>query len=251
MRVYVYGRVSTEEQTLAQQQHTVDNWLTMHNLTADEVVADEGVSGKIGYAGRKLGSYLLPKLQEGDVLVVSEVSRLGRSMSDLNIFITTELKPRKVRLVVVTMGIDLDCQRMSAMDELILTNFAFCAQLERELISSRTKAKLDSLRDERDRRGYYINRRGERCTTFGRPKGCDTSAGRAVARTNQADIRLRWLRDSLACKFIRAMESDASYASWSRERKMEEFNKHYYLLSGNKMTNKGQYSRILKELGLR
>lgn len=141
-RVFLYSRVSTDQQTLAQQERTVYEWLNAHQMKVDRVVSDEGVSGGVSYADRKLGKELLPMTVEGDMIIVSEISRLGRSMFDLSKLIHTELKPRKLRLVVVSMGIDLNCAKMTAIDELILNNFSFAAQLEKQLISERTLSAL-------------------------------------------------------------------------------------------------------------
>jgi len=147
-RVFLYSRVSTSAQTLAQQERTAYEWLNAHNMKVDEVVSDEGVSGGVSYADRSLGKTLLPRMVEGDMLIVSEVSRLGRSMYDLSKLIHTELKPRKIRLVCVSMGIDLNCAKMTAIDELILSNFSFAAQLEKQLISERTLSALEVKRKQ-------------------------------------------------------------------------------------------------------
>lgn len=142
-KVYLYSRVSTDSQSVAQQERTVYEWLANHNMNVDEVFTDEGISGGVSFKDRKLGKELLPKMQEGDLLIVSEISRLGRSMFDLSKLINEELRPRKLRLVVVSMSIDLRCDRMTAVDELLLSNFSFSAQLEKELISSRTRSALE------------------------------------------------------------------------------------------------------------
>lgn len=141
-RVFLYGRVSTSQQTLEQQERTAYEWLNAHGMTVDEIITDEGVSGGVSYIDRNLGKKLLPMTKEGDMIVVSEISRLGRSMYDLSKLIHTELKPRKLRLVVVSMGIDLRCDKLTAIDELILNNFSFAAQLEKQLISERTLSAL-------------------------------------------------------------------------------------------------------------
>lgn len=141
-KVYLYSRVSTSQQTLAQQERTAYEWLKAHNMKVDEVVSDEGISGGVNYADRNLGKVLLPKMVEGDVLIVSEISRLGRSMFNLSELIHKELKPRKIRLVCVNMGIDLNCSKMTAIDELIISNFSFAAELEKQLISERTLSAL-------------------------------------------------------------------------------------------------------------
>lgn len=147
-KVFLYSRVSTSAQTLAQQERTAYEWLNAHHMKVDEVVSDEGVSGGVSYADRSLGKTLLPRMVEGDMLIVSEVSRLGRSMYDLSKLIHTELKPRKIRLVCVSMGIDLNCAKMTAIDELILSNFSFAAQLEKQLISERTLSALEVKRKQ-------------------------------------------------------------------------------------------------------
>lgn len=141
-RVFLYGRVSTSQQTLEQQERTAYEWLNAHGMTVDEIITDEGVSGGVSYIDRNLGKKLLPMTKEGDMIIVSEISRLGRSMYDLSKLIHTELKPRKLRLVVVSMGIDLRCDKLTAIDELILNNFSFAAQLEKQLISERTLSAL-------------------------------------------------------------------------------------------------------------
>ena len=141
-KVYLYSRVSTDQQSLAQQERAVYEWLAHRNMNVSDVVSDEGISGGVSYKDRKLGRELLPKMKAGDMLIVSEISRLGRSMFDLSKLIHEELKPRNIRLVVVGMGIDLRCDNLTAMDELILNNFSFAAQLEKQLISERTKSAL-------------------------------------------------------------------------------------------------------------
>ena len=167
MKVYLYSRVSTSEQTLKQQERTAYSWLSAHNMKVDEVVSDEGVSGGVSYKERNLGKILIPKLQESDVLIVSEISRLGRSMADLNTLINSELKDRKIRLVIVSMSIDLNCYKLTAIDQMILNNFAFAAQLEKELIQDRTTSALQTRKDLIKSQGYYINKKGERVTGLG------------------------------------------------------------------------------------
>ena len=147
-RVFLYSRVSTSQQTLAQQERTAYEWLKAHNMKVDEVVSDEGISGGVSYKERNLGKVLLPKTHEGDMIIVSEISRLGRSMFNLSELIHKELKPRKIRLVWGNMSIDLNCAKMTAIDELIISNFSFAAQLEKQLISERTLSALEVKRKQ-------------------------------------------------------------------------------------------------------
>lgn len=141
--IYAYIRFSTDKQDEKQQAHSLSEYAKSKGITIDKVVQDEGVSGGVSYKERNLYK-LIQEMNAGDTLITSEISRLGRSMSDLNKLINDELKPRKIRLIVVTMGIDLDCSQIKALDEMLLFAFSFAAQLEKELIQNRTKNALES-----------------------------------------------------------------------------------------------------------
>ena len=167
MKVVEYGRISTDKQTLEQQNRTVQEWLKRNGLKSDIVITEEGISGGVTYKKRKLGTDVLPLLETGDMLIVAEISRLGRSMSDLNKLVNDELKPRKIRLVIVQMGIDLNCGMIKAMDEMILFAFSFAAQLEKELIQERTKSALEVKKKQIEENGYFISKAGNKCTSLG------------------------------------------------------------------------------------
>lgn len=167
MKVIEYGRVSTDKQTLEQQNRTVQEWLSRNGLKSDIVITEEGISGGVTYKKRKLGTEVLPLLEAGDMLIVAEISRLGRSMSDLNKLINDELKPRKIRLVVVQMGLDLNCANLKAMDEMILFAFSFASQIEKELIQERTRSALAVRQQKIKEKGGFISKSGNWCTSLG------------------------------------------------------------------------------------
>lgn len=163
MKIYQYSRVSTEQQTLEQQQQRVKEYLDSKGWTLTATIAEEDVSGyKIGYKDRRLAE-LLEMMSEGDVLIVSELSRLCRKMADMSKLINEDLKPRKIRLIIVSMNIDLQCDKMKAIDELIINNFAFAAQCEAEMLHDRINAGHRAKRVQIERDGCFTNRRGEHC----------------------------------------------------------------------------------------
>lgn len=166
MKVYAYLRVSTEHQDFQQQTNTINDFLKHKGLKIDEVYSDEGVSGGVTYKKRKLYD-LLNAMSIGDVLVVSEISRLGRSMSDLNKLVNDEMKARKLRLIVVNMGLDLDCANLKAIDEMILFAFSFSSQIEKEMIQERTRNALDARRKMIEEKGYFVSKSGRVCTKLG------------------------------------------------------------------------------------
>ena len=177
-KIIIYSRVSTEKQTLDQQERTVNEWLEEHNMKATHEVSDEGISGGVTYKDRNLGKVVLPMLERGDILICAEISRIGRSMSDINKFVNDELKPRGVRLVIVQMGIDLDCARLKAIDEMLLFSFSFAAQMEKELIQERTQSALEVRKKKLEEDGQFISKKGNVVTQLGRPKKCDLSNAR-------------------------------------------------------------------------
>ena len=166
MKVFAYLRVSTDKQDFQQQRNAINAFLSMRNLSIDEVVTDEGVSGGVTYKKRNL-YHLIQEMQEGDVLVVSEISRLGRSMSDLNKLVNDEMKPKKLRLIVIGMGLDLDCANLKAIDEMVLFAFSFGSQLEKEMIQERTKNALEARKKQIEANGYYISKKGVKRTKLG------------------------------------------------------------------------------------
>lgn len=204
MKVYEYSRISTENQSLIQQQNKVSEYLKTRGWNLTMSVADEGVSGKVSYKQRKLAA-LLDIMEEGDCLICSETSRLGRSMCDINKLVNDDLKPRKLRLIIVSMGIDLDCSKMKAIDELILQNFAFAAQVEREMLVERTQSALDAIKHEIATTGQHVSKSGRVISKLGRPdigqsdawdKALDASIStrKRKAEANENNIRFaKWL----------------------------------------------------------
>lgn len=182
--IYKYIRFSTDKQDEKSQGEIIDQYLAARGMKADETFKDEGVSGGVSFYDRHLYE-LVRKLNEGDTLVVSEISRIGRSMSDLNLLINKELKPRKVRLIVIKMNIDMDCANLKAIDEMMLFSFSFSAQIEKEMIQERTKAKIDTIKREIEEKGSYTTAKGKTITRLGCPrkptKQAHEAAGRAAS----------------------------------------------------------------------
>ena len=79
--IYAYLRVSTDEQDVANQKDGIIRYCEYQNIEVNKFIEEEGISGKIDYKKRKLGK-LIKELKKGDMLIVSEISRLSRSMMD-------------------------------------------------------------------------------------------------------------------------------------------------------------------------
>lgn len=130
--VYGYIRVSTEEQNTENQKKAINE-----KFEVDEWV-EEKKSGTVDYRKRNLGE-LINRLGEGDTLVITELSRLGRSLSMIFNIIST-LKENKVRCIAIKNNFDLKPDNPSdIVSSVLLFAFGLSAQIERELISERTK----------------------------------------------------------------------------------------------------------------
>lgn len=150
--IYGYIRVSTEEQNLENQKKAISE-----QFDIDEWI-EEKKSGTIDYHKRSLGN-LLEKLKEKDILVITELSRLGRSISMI-FDIISDLKKRKVRVIAIKNNFDMNPENCNdIVSSVILFAFSLSAQLEREMISERTKLGLATARS----RGKRIGRqKGEK-----------------------------------------------------------------------------------------
>lgn len=134
--VVAYLRVSTNKQHLMNQKEEIRKFAKRHELTIDRWYHDV-TSGKITSDNRKLGR-LLDILQEGDCLIVTEVSRLSRTLIDVMNIINTCIS-RKVTLHCTKEGYTFENNINS---KIIGFAFGLVAEIERNLISIRTKEAL-------------------------------------------------------------------------------------------------------------
>lgn len=187
---YAYVRFSTSHQDEVQQKFALDEYAQSRNVTIDYFEKDEGVSGGVSYKQRNLYK-LIRKMRQGDTLITTEISRLGRSMGDISMLLNEELKPKKIRLVIIKMGIDIDCANMKAQDDFLFSALSFAAQLEKEMIQSRTQSSLDAKKELLKREGGFMSKSGRWCTKLGAKKGHDyghiagAAAGLAHTRKSQ------------------------------------------------------------------
>jgi DNA invertase Pin-like site-specific DNA recombinase len=134
-----YARVSTGEQSLDRQKDEL-------TAAGAEMVYSEVGSGKKG-AVRPQWDELLRSLREGDTLMVTELSRLGRSTSQLS-QLADDLFEREISLRILNLGIDTG----TPSGRLVYSIIAAVAEMERELLIERTNSGLAASR-ARGRKG--------------------------------------------------------------------------------------------------
>lgn len=152
---YAYLRVSTDKQNLENQEFEVKKYAELKGITIDSFV-QEKMSGKISIDHRELGK-LKRKLKVGDTLIVPELSRLGRSMLDVLEFINYVIK-KKISLISLKEKFELGDNIQS---KVIAFAFSLSAEIERQLISQRTKEALHRLMAEGKHIGRPIGSRND------------------------------------------------------------------------------------------
>jgi len=138
-KVYGYARISTDKQDLDRQQKDIFTYAAKHGLTAPQITT-ETISSRNG--DRQIFP-LIDSLEKGDILVVTELSRLARSMIELNGMIADVLK--KGASIHVTTGKPVDA---SIESQCLVFALGLVAQIERNMISERTKSALKARKAE-------------------------------------------------------------------------------------------------------
>jgi DNA invertase Pin-like site-specific DNA recombinase len=169
MKTVAHLRVSTGSQDVANQKLAVLEYARQKRFAIDQFVEVQ-VSTRKSPAQRRVEE-LLGTLREGDRLVVSELSRLGRSLGQV-IQLVDELVKRKIHFTAIKEGIRFE-GKQDMPTKVMIALFGLFAEVERDLISERTKEGLAAARA----RGRLL----------GRPKG---ALGRSKLDGKEAEIRL-------------------------------------------------------------
>ncbi len=152
---YGYIRVSTDKQTVENQRFEINEFCKRQNLIVDGWI-EETISGTKDYDKRKLGT-LLKKVQKDDLIICAELSRLGRNlfmiMEILNICMHKECKVWTIK-DNYRLGDDIQ-------SKVLAFAFGLSAEIERNLISQRTKEALKAKRAEGVQLGRKLNSRNK------------------------------------------------------------------------------------------
>src|SRR6478672_12858334 len=147
-KTIAYLRVSTDEQDLKKNKADILHLANEKSLGKVQWV-EETVSGQVSWRKRKIAQ-VLDSLQAGDNLIVSELSRLGRSMLEC-MEILSIATDKKIHLYAVKGNWQLDG---SIQSKIIAMAFSMAAEIERDLLSQRTKEALAA----RKRAGVQLGR---------------------------------------------------------------------------------------------
>lgn len=140
MATFGYIRVSSNKQTVQHQHFEIEQFAKENNIKIDNWVM-ETISSRKPLNKRKLGE-LLNKLHSGDILIAAEISRLGRSLLEVMRILENCLNNNcQVWTIKENYKLGNDIQ-----SKVMAFAFGLSAEIERNLISQRTKASLESIR---------------------------------------------------------------------------------------------------------
>ena len=168
--IYGYIRVSTDKQTVENQRFEILEFAKRNSLVLDSWI-EETVSGTIRPENRALGK-LLDSIQKDDLIICSELSRLGRSLFMI-MSILNKLMEKGARVWTIKDGYRLGDDIQS---KVLAFAFGLSAEIERNLISQRTKEALERKKAE-----------GQK---LGRPKGSTTETSKLDGAEIGATIML-------------------------------------------------------------
>ncbi|GAB4017712.1 master DNA invertase Mpi family serine-type recombinase [Spirosoma migulaei] len=177
--IYAYIRVSTDRQTVENQKFEILKKTSADRVQIDQWI-EETASGAKSANDRKLGN-LLKQMKPKDLLYVTELSRLGRSLMEI-MSILHDCMERDIQVLSIKEGY---CLGNNINSKVLAFAFGLSAEIERQLISQRTK---EALRRKKSEGG-----------TLGRPKG---SLNEVVKLSGKEDAIRELLKNKVSVSAI-------------------------------------------------
>jgi DNA invertase Pin-like site-specific DNA recombinase len=143
-QVIAYLRVSTDRQELNVQRLEILEYANRHNIKITDFMELE-ISSRKDVKQRRIDE-LIERLNTGDTLIVSELSRLGRSVGQV-VNIVDELVRKHIRVIAIKESINIEPNGKKDMQTTVMVSmFSLFAEMERQLISERTRQGLNAAR---------------------------------------------------------------------------------------------------------
>lgn len=162
--IYGYIRVSTDKQTVENQRFEINQFCEKEGLFVSKWI-EETISGAKNVEDRKLGK-LLKKMKKDDIMICSELSRLGRNLLMI-MGILNECMNRDVHVWTIKDNYRLGSDISS---KVLAFAFGLSAEIERNLISQRTKEALARKRAEGVILGRPVGRKSTKTKLTGQEK---------------------------------------------------------------------------------
>lgn len=165
-KTVIYVRVSTEGQTTENQLVELKEYVKNNPQMMLTDVYEDTISGKTDSRPQLDKLMQDARQHKFDHVVVWKVDRLGRHTSHM-LQTVEEWHNLGINFTITTLGIDTS----TPVGWFVFGLLAQVAELERQFIVQRTNASLNRIRNEIEKKGYYITKDGKKRTSLGRPKG--------------------------------------------------------------------------------
>lgn len=180
--IYGYIRVSTDRQSLENQEFEINNFCKKENIKIDKWIT-ETISGIKDFEKRKLGK-ILKRLKAGDIIICSEISRLGRNllqiMTILNICMRKETQ---IWTIKDNFRLGTDIQ-----SKVLAFAFSLSAEIERNLISQRTKEALARIKANGKKLGRNFGSKNKRHILDGKEQDIIKLLNKGIPKTQIAKL---------------------------------------------------------------
>lgn len=209
MERHKYLRVSSEAQDFAQQDKCINDYLIRIGIDPALIssVWVEKVSGRVDHTERKLAQ-LINKCDKDDVIYISELSRLGRNMTDL-FKIVSECCAKGIAIIQCKDGTQIENNSIGG--KALLFALGIAAEIEVANIRQRTRMGLAACREELKTHGKAVSKKsGREYTHFGNAKGCDTSAARKASIEVKRIAAQKWREESKAYALARVLFAEGA-----------------------------------------
>lgn len=160
----IYGYISTDKQTVENQRFEINHFCEKQEIVVNKWI-EETISGSKSVEERQLGK-LLKKMKKGDILICSELSRLGRNLLMI-MGVLNECMNRDINVWTIKdnyrLGSDIN-------SKVLAFAFGLSAEIERNLISQRTKEALARKKAEGVILGRPVGRKSSKTKLTGQEK---------------------------------------------------------------------------------
>lgn len=163
---YAYIRVSTDKQDIQNQRHGILEYAHKKNIAGLSFIEDS-VSSKKNWKDRGIGQLINETTHKGDIVILPEISRAARTTLEVLEF-AKEALGKGVELHIAKQNMVFDASINTTIQVTIL---GLAAEIERDFIRQRTTESIAFRKAQLKEKGYFINRRGKKVTSLGRPKG--------------------------------------------------------------------------------
>ena len=136
-RTVAYLRISTDKQDLTHQKLEILEFARQKDIKVDDFI-EITISSRQDTKQRRIHE-LLQQLASSDTLIVTELSRLGRSTSEIITFLN-DLLQQEIRVIIIKQNLDIAKHDMTS--KILVTLLSLFAELERDIISLRTREAL-------------------------------------------------------------------------------------------------------------